>query len=238
VEEIAIKHKSTLLNFDNLKFNCIHMNPLGTSIAIVLILVSGFGANSQTPQAYRALLQPDQSIPIPKLTFDAKDDSVITASATSSNHDFDALVGKWKMYHRRLNKRLENCKDWTEFTSVDTNYLILDGKADMDIYRTTEMPGMEGKMFEGVTMRLFNPTTRLWSLYWVASDRGVLDPPMDGSFNNGIGHFFAKDTYNGKPVIVMFRWDFRDKTKLIWSQAFSPDKGKTWEWNWVNVSVR
>jgi hypothetical protein len=26
------------------------------------------------------------------------------------------------MYHRRLNKRLENCKDWTEFESVDSNY--------------------------------------------------------------------------------------------------------------------
>ena len=205
---------------------------------VPLAMLLNFGAIGQMQTSYAAYLQPDKSIPIPKLAFDAKDELVITASGTSSNHDFEMLAGKWKMYHRRLNKRLENCKDWTEFTSVDTNYLILDGKADMDIYRTTEMPGMEGKLFEGVTMRLFNPATRLWSLYWVASNKGVLDPPMVGSFQNGIGHFFAKDMYNGKPVIVMFRWDFRDRDKLIWSQAFSPDKGKTWEWNWVNVSVR
>ena len=43
---------------------------------------------------------------------------------------------------------------------------------------------------------------------------------------------------NGKKVIVVFRWDVRDKEHPIWSQAFSPDEGKTWEWNWYNVSVR
>ena len=67
------------------------------------------------------------------------------------------------MYHRRLNKRLENCKDWTEFTSTDENHKILSGTADYDTYYTTEMPGMEGKPFEGVTLRLFNPQTKLWS---------------------------------------------------------------------------
>jgi hypothetical protein len=36
----------------------------------------------------------------------------------------------------------------------------------------------------------------------------------------------------------MFRWDKRDPEHPIWSQAFSPDNGKTWEWNWYNVSNR
>ena len=37
---------------------------------------------------------------------------------------------------------------------------------------------------------------------------------------------------------MMFRWDARDKDRPIWSQAFSPDDGKTWEWNWYNISER
>jgi hypothetical protein len=37
---------------------------------------------------------------------------------------------------------------------------------------------------------------------------------------------------------VVFRWDFRDREHLVWSQAFSPDRGETWEWNWINVSYR
>jgi hypothetical protein len=189
-------------------------------------------------QSQQTLLTPDTSIQIPKVNFDAKGQLIITASATSSNSDFDFLIGKWKMYHRRLNKRLENCKDWTEFESTDSNYSILSGTADMDIYRTTEMPGMEGTLFEGATLRLFDPKTKLWSLYWVASNRGVLDPPVVGSFENNIGHFFAKDTFNGKPIIMVFRWDVRNKDKPVWSQAFSADNGKTWEWNWFNVSER
>src|SRR6266481_8973741 len=154
-------------------------------------------------------LAADESIPIPKLSFDEKGDLKITASATSSPNDFDFLVGKWKMHNRHLNKRLENCKDWTEFDSFSENSKILSDTADMDIYSTTEFPGQDGKRFEGLTLRLFNPKTRLWSLYWVASNSGVMDPPVVGSFENGIGHFFAKDTLKDKPIIVLFRWDAR-----------------------------
>lgn len=191
-----------------------------------------------TALAQQEVLKTDPSLPIPKLTFDAKGELLIKASASSSPNDFDFLVGKWKMYNRRLNKRLENCKDWTEFVSYDENQKVLSGTADMDTYRSTELPGMEGKLFEGLTLRLFNPQTKLWSLYWVASNVGVLDPPVVGSFENNVGHFFTRDIFNGKQVIVMFRWDARDKNRPVWSQAFSPDNGKTWEWNWYNVSER
>ena len=183
-------------------------------------------------------LTADESIPIPKVQIDAKGNLQITASPTSSASDFDFLVGKWKMHNRHLNKRLENCKDWIEFDSSDENSKTLSGAADMDIYSTNEMPGQEGKRFEGLTLRLFNPKTRLWSLYWVASNTGVLDPPVVGSFENNVGHFFCKDTFKGKPIIVMFRWDARNKDRPVWSQAFSSDDGKTWEWNWYNVSER
>ena len=202
----------------------------------ILFLLLTAGCVHATAQ--RSVLTTDETISIPAVKFDASGALLVKASPGSSPIDFDFLVGKWKMHHRRLNRRLEGCKDWTEFNSEDENVKILSGSADMDTYRTTEMPGMEGKLFEGLTLRLFDPQTKLWSLYWVASNRGVLDPPMVGSFENGIGHFFARDTYNGKPVIVVFRWDVRDKEHPIWSQAFSPDDGKTWEWNWYNVSVR
>ena len=188
--------------------------------------------------AQKTVLITDSTIAIPPVTFDANGALKITASATSSQRDFDYLVGKWKMHHRRLNKRLEGNNEWTEFDSRDENQHILSGAANTDIYQTTELPGMEGKLFEGFTLRTYDPKTKLWSLYWLASNRGVLSPPMVGSFEGNIGHFFAKDTYNGKGVIVVFRWDKRDKDHPIWSQAFSADNGKTWEWNWYNVSER
>ncbi|MEO6546892.1 MAG: hypothetical protein ABIN94_02795 [Ferruginibacter sp.] len=203
---------------------------------LLLVMLSFIIGN--TLQAQRPVLTTDNSLTIPKVYFESNGALKITASPSSSPNDFDFLVGKWKMYHRRLNKRLENCKDWTEFESVDSNYQILSGKADMDIYYTTQMPGHVGEAFEGVTLRLYNPTNHLWSLYWVASNIGVLNPPVVGTFENNVGHFFTKDILNGKEIIVLFRWDVRDKEKPIWSQAFSPDNGKTWEWNWYNVSER
>lgn len=193
---------------------------------------------SNIGQAQKNVLTTDTSLAIPKINFDANGNLLIKASPTSSAGDFDFLVGSWKMYHRRLNKRLENCREWSELESTDSNYKILSGTADMDIYRTTQMPGMEGKLFEGATLRLFDPKSKLWSLYWVASNVGVLDPPVVGSFENNVGHFFTKDTFKGKNIIVVFRWDVRDKDHPVWSQAFSPDNGKTWEWNWYNVSQR
>jgi hypothetical protein len=201
---------------------------------ITLLLFAVCGAVA----AQKKVLTADTTVPIPALNFDEKGELVIKASTTSSNKDFDFLVGKWKMYNRRLNKRFENNNDWTEFVSWDENSKILSGTGDMDTYRTTQMPGMNGKKFEGVTLRLFDPKKRLWRLYWVASNVGVLDPPVVGSFENGIGHFFTKDTFNGKNIIMMFRWDARNKNKPIWSQAFSADNGKTWEWNWFNVSEK
>jgi hypothetical protein len=201
-------------------------------VAILLFTICAVG------QTRKTVLTADPVLAIPKLNFDEKGELVITTSATSSQSDFDFLVGKWKMHHRRLNKRLENCKDWTEFESSDENHKMLNGLGDVDIFYTTELPGQEGKPFEGFTLRLFNPKTRLWSLYWVASNTGVLDPPVVGSFEHNVGHFFAKDTFNGKKIIMMFRWDAREKDHPVWSQAFSPDNGKTWEWNWYNVSER
>lgn len=204
----------------------------------VWFLLAGLAGTGTPLHAQYELLKTDTTIRIPAVRFDDKGDLLIRSSASSSPADFDFLVGKWKMYNRRLDKRLAECHDWTEFESDDENSTILSGTADMDTYSTTHMPGMEGKLFEGVTLRLFNPGTRLWSLYCVASNVGVLDPPVVGSFENGVGHFFAKDTYKGKDIIVVFRWDARDREKPVWSQAFSADNGRTWEWNWYNVSVR
>lgn len=183
----------------------------------------------------KKLLTIDTSLPIPDLRFDASGELILAASPASSPRDFDILKGKWKMYHKKLKTRLNNSHEWIELESIDENYgSILNGIGNTDLYKAT----FDGQPFEGFTLRLFNPKTRLWSLYWVASNSGVLDPPVVGSFENNIGHFFCKDSYNGQKVIVVFRWDMRDNKHPVWSQAFSPDDGKTWEWNWINVSYR
>ena len=179
-------------------------------------------------------LIPDMSLPIPQLHFDSAGALAIQASATSSEHDFDFLVGDWKLRNRKLKSRLTHSDDWTEFESAVEMRQILGGMGNIDKY--TEL--VSGKPYEGVALRLFNAKTKLWSIYWADSNSGALDPPVVGSFANKVGHFFARDTYKGQNIIVVFRWDVRNPQRPIWSQAFSADEGKTWEWNSINVSER
>jgi hypothetical protein len=162
----------------------------------------------------------------------------ITPSATSSLHDFDYLAGKWTMDNKRLKTRLNNCTEWIEYESTDENSgAILNGLGNTDLFKTA-FNQVNNKLYEGLTVRLFNPQTKLWSIYWVDSNKGVMDPPVVGSFYGNIGKFYCKDVFQGKPILMMFVWDKTDKDNPIWYQAFSPDNGLTWEWNMTNVSHR
>ena len=169
-----------------------------------------------------------ENIKIPTINFDENSELIITASPTSSKTDFDFFEGKSNIRNRKLKSRLSHCTEWTEFESTQKMYRVLNGIGNIDNFLAT----FDGEPFEGMTVRLFNPKTKLWSIYWADSNEGKLDPPVVGSFEDNVGHFFTKDTFNGKKILVVFRWDARDKDNPVWSQAFSEDNGKTWEWNW------
>jgi hypothetical protein len=158
----------------------------------------------------------------------------ITASASSAHTDFDFYIGKWKIRNRKLNERLNNCTEWTEFDSTDDTTHLLKGFANMNKFSAT----FDGQPFEGVAIRLFNPQTKLWSIYWADSNAVSFDPPMVGSFEGNIGKLYCKDNFNKQEIIVLFHWDKTNPDNPIWSQAFSIDNGKTWEWNWYMYASR
>ena len=163
------------------------------------------------------------------LNFKADNTLDIQPSATSSHRDFDFLQGVWRVKNRKLKSRLDCCDEWLEFDAANDCHLILNGFGNTDQFITEQ----DGKPFAGATFRFFNPKTRLWSLYWADSNVVVLDVPQVGSFDGDIGHFYARDTFQGRPIVVMFRWDKTNPSAPVWSQAFSPDNGGTWEWNWL-----
>ena len=168
------------------------------------------------------------------LQFNANGDLIISPSTNSSKNDFDFLIGKWKVKNRKLKARLNNCDEWMEFEGTNEDYAVLNGLGNMDHFKTA----LNEKPFEGLTIRLFNPVTKLWSIYWADSNAGVLDVPQVGSFENNTGYFYSKDIFQGKEIIVAFEWDKTDADNPKWSQAFSADNGKTWEWNWYMYMTR
>jgi hypothetical protein len=152
----------------------------------------------------------------------------IVTAKSSSEKDFDFLIGKWKVHNRKLKRRLSGCSEWTEFEAQVACRKILNGYGNIDSFQTT----IDHMPFEGMSLRLFSPQTRLWSIYWANSETVELDVPQLGSFENKIGSFYARDTYEQKEIIVQFRWDASNPNTPVWSQAFSPDDAQTWEWNW------
>ena len=192
---------------------------------LAIILIASESIFSQTINAKSALGE---------LKFTAAGELEIRASASSSKNDFDFLVGNWKLKDKKLKSRLTNSNEWIEFESTVEMHKLLNGIGNMDTYRTT----IDGTPFEGIAIRLFNPQTKLWSIYWADSNVGVMDPPVVGSFEGNIGKFYCKDKYKGKDIVVVFIWDKTDPDNPVWSQAFSPDNGKTWEVNATNTSHR
>jgi hypothetical protein len=153
----------------------------------------------------------------------------LTASEASSKNDFDYLVGNWNIRNRTLKEPLTGGDEWQEFR------LVLLGLGNVDIFHTE----FDGKPFEGLTVRLFDPKTRLWTIYWADSNAMKLDDGKVGSFDGDEGDFFGREVVAGKDLIVRFHWDKRNPKAPIYSRAFSADAGRTWEWNWYsNFSPR
>ncbi len=152
----------------------------------------------------------------------------IAASHGSSETDFDFIIGKWNIRNRKLKTRLNKCDEWAEFDSKQKCGKILNSFGNQEFIYAD----LDGVLFEGMSLRIFSPETKLWSIYWADSVSLTLQVPQVGSFENGIGEFYARDIFEKQPVIVKFLWDASDKELPVWSQAFSADEGKTWEWNW------
>ena len=105
--------------------------------------------------------------------------------AMGTAHDFDFLFGRWAVHNRRLRRRLAGSGEWEEFSADHVARPLLDGMGNEDEFRTDHDGGMIGMSF-----RFFDPKARLWSIYWADSRRcGRLDPPVVGSFADGIGMF-------------------------------------------------
>lgn len=148
--------------------------------------------------------------------------------SSDGRHDFDFLLGTWKIRNRRLRERLQGSTEWLEFEAANVSRTTLAGLGNEDEFRTEYWPG-----FAGMSLRFFNPATRQWAIYWADSRRGTLEPPVFGSFSGNRGEFLGDDVFDGRPIRVRFTWSRVDTSRPRWEQAFSADGGQTWETNWV-----
>lgn len=148
--------------------------------------------------------------------------------------DFDFLLGHWEVDNRRLRTRLQGSHDWEAFSARSHNQALPAGIGNYDDF----IPAGWREGFVGMSLRIFNPQTALWSIYWLDNTNGGLHPsgllraPVVGRFNNGMGVFEGDDELDGRPIRVRYTWSHITDNGARWEQDMSADGGATWEMNW------
>lgn len=150
-------------------------------------------------------------------------------------HDFDFLVGRWQVRHRRLRQRFAGSQAWDAFDGTLVNWPVLGGHGNVgdNLMRFPDSP------VRGIGIRAFDPSTKQWLSWWLDGRfPGAIGAPVRGGFADGIGTFVGDDTHEGRPVKTRVIWSRITPHSARWEQAGSTDGGATWESNWISDFTR
>jgi hypothetical protein len=151
----------------------------------------------------------------------------------TGSHGFDFLVGDWRVHHRRISPV---SKKWVEFDGTCSLRLIMAGSANVEEHALDSPDGA----YRAIGLRSFDQKTGKWSIWWLDERYPArsLDPPAQGSFENGIGRFYAEYQQDGQRMIGRLQWSDITPSSAQWEQASSADGGKTWATNWIMQLTR
>lgn len=141
-------------------------------------------------------------------------------------NSFDVLVGKWDVHNRTI-----TASGVSEFPSRCEVQRMFDGHISVD---ETVFPTRGTR---GLALRLFDPQTELWSIYWVDS-RTMM--PGTRCCPRRLRRWDSTDSdgFTGLPSKLRFTWSDITPTSARWQQELSEDDGQTWEVNWVMEFTR
>jgi len=149
-------------------------------------------------------------------------------------HDFDFEIGTWRTQLSRRLRPLTGSNTWVKYEGTTTVRKVLGGRANLV---ELDVEGPAGRI-EGLSLRLYNPESRQWSLNFSNVAVGTLSTPTTGEFKNGRGEFYSQETLGGRAILVRFVISDITPTSCHFEQAFSDDGGKTWEVNWIATDTR
>lgn len=157
-----------------------------------------------------------------------------SVGARDGQHDFDFEFGTWNTHVSRLVHPLTGSKEWREYDGVSVVHKVWNGAANL---LELDMKNASSHL-QLASFRLYDPSTRQWSLYVANSHGGTLGVPAVGGFVDGHGTFYDKEAWDGKPILVRFVITPHSADAIHFEQAFSADNGKTWETNWIADDTR
>lgn len=153
---------------------------------------------------------------------------------TDAQRAFDFEIGTWKTHVRRLVRPLSGSASWVDMDGITVVRKVWGGRANLVELTADSSQGH----FTGLSLRLYNPQTRQWSLNFANASDGALGVPAVGGFKDGRGEFYDQELFNGRTILVRFVISDITVRSCHFEQAFSEDGGKTWEVNWVAIDTR
>jgi hypothetical protein len=161
-------------------------------------------------------------------------DAQPAAQRRDGRHDFDFAIGTWKTKLKRLVRPLSGSTTWVELEGTTVVRKIWDGQANLAELRIGTADGP----IHVLSLRLYNPESRQWSLNAANSSSGTLSVPTVGEFKEGRGEFYDQEVFEGRTILVRNVWSDITANSCRFEQSFSDDGGKTWEVNWIAVDTR
>jgi uncharacterized protein (TIGR02246 family) len=142
---------------------------------------------------------------------------------------FDFEFGAWTVQISRLAEPLSGSTQWLDYSGTSIVRPWWGGRANVGELR---VEGPAGRI-DGMSVRLYEPATRQWTIRWSNARTGELEAPMVGGFTDGVGTFYNQERFGGRAVLVRFIFSAITAASFQLEQAYSADGGKTWEANWM-----
>ena len=157
-----------------------------------------------------------------------------SAAVRDGQHDFDFEIGRWKTRLKRRTHPLTSDSTWAAYEGTSVVRKVWNGRANLV---ELDVAGPAGRI-EALSLRLYNPQSRQWSLNFSSSRSGTLSLPTIGEFNGTRGEFYAQESLDGRAILVRFIISPAGPDTCRFEQAFSTDGGRTWEVNWIATDTR
>ena len=156
------------------------------------------------------------------------------AERRDGRHDFDFEIGTWKTQLKRLVRPLTGSTTWVELEGTTVVRKVWEGRANLAELKLDTADGP----VHVLSLRLYNPQARQWSLNTANASSGTLSVPTVGEFKDGRGEFYDQEVFDGRTILVRNVWSDITADSCRFEQSFSDDGGKTWEVNWIAVDTR